>query len=147
MPSAFDSPVGCASRSSTTARVPASRSSQASINPVGPPPTTITSSIISASHSSLGCRSAPLCSMNLPQCHNTRLPPPPPTVAPPVTRGQRPPIIAEHAGTARVVPKPGPDTIPAGQGLPLHVPVAVEKVRLKLAGGGVVSNDLEAPDV
>src|SRR5262245_30549788 len=86
-------------------------------------------------------------SVNLPQCHGHRWGPPLAIVAPLVMRRQCSTVVAEPTLTTRVAPQPKPYALPIGQGLAFGVPVAVEKMRLKLPRGHVVFDDLEAANV
>src|SRR5262245_35658920 len=61
-----------------------------------------------------------------------------------VMRRQRTTVVAEHPTAARATALPGPDAVDAGQGLAFRIPLAVKKVCLKLTGGRVIPNDLEA---
>jgi len=61
-----------------------------------------------------------------------------------VMRRQCTTIVAKHPTTARATALPGPDAVDAGQGLTFGIPLAVKKVCLKLTGGCVIPNDLEA---
>src|SRR5262245_10297775 len=61
-----------------------------------------------------------------------------------VMRRQRTTVVAEHPTAARATALPGPDAVDAGQGLAFGISLAVKKVCLKLTGGRVTPNDLEA---